>query len=107
MTIAGFLTGATAATALFAVALGCAPATAGPAASFAAPQRPSLGSSGAVGMAATLGAIVEAELAAKEQMAQSAANPFLKPRPRPNRENIALPKEQRPAGGAISPVPAE
>ncbi len=68
---------------------GVAPAAAGQVAPFGAPQRPTPAVSGPTGLAATLAAIVEAELAAKELKAQATANPFLKPRPRPNREHVA------------------
>lgn len=89
---------------LLAAAAGFTPASAGPATSFAAPQRPSPAGSGAIGLAATLGAIIEAELAAKEQKTQSATNPFLKPRPRPNREHIATSKAAKPADGQPLPI---
>jgi len=40
------------------------------------------------GFAATIAALVEAELAAKEQKAPVSTNPFLTQRPRPNREQV-------------------
>lgn len=88
----------TVAVALLAATPGLAPAQAGQAIPFAAPLRPSPAGSGAIGLATTLGAIIEAELAAKEQKVQASANPFLKPRPRPNREHIASSKPGN-AGG--------
>lgn len=82
---------------LLATSCAMAPAYAGPLAPFDAPQRPSPAGPGAIGLVATLGAIIEAELAAKEQKSQATTNPFLKPRPRPNREHIAAPKAEKPA----------
>lgn len=77
------------AVALLAAAVAVAPAQAGPSEQLSAPHRPSPAGSGAVGLLASLGAIIEAELTAKEQKVQASTNPFLQPRPRPNREHIA------------------